>query len=60
MEKIIKFLCKFQIYRNRDILYGFYTRSSIFQPYRITTGSKYRKQELMFAFKNNEYHILYI
>lgn len=49
---LIKFILKLKILVKNEIEYGFYTRSSIFQPPR--------KKELRFALGNRDYHIKFL
>lgn len=52
---MIKFLSKLQIWRNREVWFGFYLQSSIFGPARFP-----RKVELKFAFGSKDWHLKYI
>lgn len=52
---IINSLCNLQIYKNHDLEYGFYVRTSVCAVSRWD-----RKQRLMFALGAKEYSIMYL
>ena len=69
---LFHYLCKLNIWKNNEILYGFYKQSSIFQPYnphplerkdgkRRTIGYiPERKRTLRLALGNKDFHICFL